>query len=490
VGNAKVTDLHTHVGHAGVWVAVRQISVRGLAILQLLILAKILTPADFGLFAIAMIAYAFIEAMTFLGFGHALIQRKNVDDIDLDTLFVVNIGRGVLLAVLVFALSKPISWLMNSVDSWELIASIGLLPLIIGLNNPAMILIQKELRMKQEILFYLSGALANLCISLLLAMQGYGAWSLLLGLVVQSIAQLVMSYVICKYRPSMRFSRSSFAHMFDFGKWILASQGLKYFSNNLPSWVIGHYLGVQSLGIYHVAGRFSQAIGSEFATLVSTVAFPAFSKIIGDNKRLANAYLRNQKIILSSSFFIFGAIIGLSQPFAKIFFNNEWAGIGTIISLLALIGAIQSIGSQAEIMKALNLTKTIAKYSLIRLLIVIAMIFYSVQTWGAIGAIIAILVPTILTLAPSMLIILRELNIKSISFLQIILAPLISFAIISCFGLIFDISGVETFGDLIILAVVYLVLYVSVLALIDIALKSEIIYEWKILAGRLLNYKQ
>jgi O-antigen/teichoic acid export membrane protein len=481
--------MHAQVGHAGLWVAIRQLAVRGLTILQLLLLARILSPDDFGLFAVAMMVYAFIEAMTFLGFGHALIQRKTVEPIHLNTLFVVNIVRGALLGMIVFAMAEPVSWLMNSTESKQLIAAIGLLPLIMGLHNPAMILFQKELQMKQELVFHLAGAIANLCTSMALALQGYGAWALIAGLVSQALVQLVVSYLIQSYRPSLQFSRTTFSEMFQFGKWLLASQGLKYFSNNLPSWVIGHYIGVQSLGLYHVAGRFSQSIGNEFSALISTVAFPAFAKLQVNEEKLAMAYLRSQKIALSASFLIFSCIITLSTPFVYIFLGDKWHGAETLIALLAVVGMVQSIGAQAEILKALNLPKIIAKFSLIRLLIVIALIFFTTHRWGANGAVVAILVPTLITLVPSMSIILRKLNIGTFAFIRMATPSLISFALVSTIPFVTNLNKLSTFYQFALMTGICLITYTFSLIIIDTILKTGITSEWKLLAFKSTRIK-
>jgi O-antigen/teichoic acid export membrane protein len=473
--------MHAQVSHAGLWVAIRQLVVRGLTIVQLLLLARILSPDDFGLFAVANMAYAFIEAMTFLGFGHALIQRKTVEPIHLNTLFTVNIVRGALLGMMVFALAGPVSWLMNSTESKGLIAAIGLLPLIMGLNNPAMILFQKELQMKQELVFHLAGAITNLCISMALALQGYGAWALIAGLISQALMQLVFSYLIQSYRPSLQFSRATFSEMFHFGKWLLVSQGLKYFSNNLPSWVIGHYIGVQALGLYHVAGRFSQSIGNEFSALISTVAFPAFAKLQTNEEKLAKAYIRSQKIALSASFLIFSCMIALSKPFVNIFLGDKWRGAEILIALLAIVGMVQSIGAQAEILKALNLTKFIAKFSLIRLLMVIALIFFTTNRWGVSGAVVAILVPTLITLAPSMSIILRKLNIGTFAFIRIATPPLISFTLVSAIPFTTNLNELSTFYQFALMMGLCVIIYTVSLIIIDAILKTGITLEWKLL---------
>ena len=479
----KSPSLHTQVGHAGLWVVIRQILVRGLAIVQLLLLARILSPTEFGLFAVAMMVYAFIEAMTFLGFGHALIQRKTVAPVHLNTLFVVNIVRGVLLGMMVFGLSGPVSWLMNSPTSQPLIEAIGFLPLIMGFHNPAMIIFQKELRMKQELAFYFAGALTNLGVSLALAQQGHGPWALIAGLIAQATTQLVVSYLIQSYRPTIQFSQSAFSEMFHFGKWLMATQGLKYFSNNLPSWVIGHYLGVQALGLYHVAGRFSQAIGNEFAALISTVAFPAFAKIQCDKERLADAYVRSQKIVLSASFLVFSCMIALADPFVQLFLGDKWNDAADIIILLTLIGAIQTVGSQAEVLKAVGRTKIIFQLNVIRLLLVSILIVPATLAYEEKGAVVAMLIPAFILSPFGQIVILQELSIKSLEFIRVISPPICSMTLIVISSRFFyfkelDILHFSAYF------VVTLIIYISSMMIMDGIFGAGIIKQWRLLVRR------
>lgn len=472
------SSLHGQVRRAVIWVAIRQIAVRGLSILQLLVLVRILSPEDFGLFAIAMMVYAFVEAMTFLGFGHALIQKKTVEPADLNTIYVVNVVRGILLALLVWAASYPVGMLMKSPASQPLIAIIGFLPLIMGFYNPAMILFQKELRMKQEFSFYSAGALANLLLSLWFAMRGAGVWALIWGLLAQSMAQLVLSYVVQKYRPKFEFNKTNFAEMFHFGKWLLASQGLKYFSNNLPSWIIGQYFGANSLGQYHVAGRFSQAIGNEFTTLISTVAFPSFSKLQSDIGRLSEVYIRSQRIVLSAAFLLFGCLIALSESIATVVLGEKWSDAGSLIMLLSILGALQSIGSQSEILKALNKTRYLYQINAIRLFFIIISIIPLCDWFGAKGAVVSIVATLIFLVPIGQIIILKELKIPSMSFIKIVSPPALSAAAMymTSVGIIGMPIGLPSFTKN---GCILIATYALTLFLLDKMIGSLIFHEWK-----------
>lgn len=469
----------TLIGKGSFWVLVRQIFVRSISVAQLLIIARVLNPEEVGLFSISMMVFVLIDSFTALGLGQALLRKSEINDLDIDTLFVSNIIRGLVLFILVLMLSFPVSIYMKEPNSRYLIFLIGLFPVIQGFNNPSLLVLQRTLNFKKEISFHLGGVISNFIITIALVYNGLGARSLVYGLLGQAIVQLVISYFISPYRPKLRYSKDSFSELFMFGKWIFYSQGLKYFSNNLPIWFIGGLAGVSALGTYHFASRVSQAIGNEFTSLVSTIAFPSFAMIQDNKTRLGSAYIRSQKIILSSSFLLFALIFSLSTPFTTIFLSKEWAGIASLIKLFSLIGLVQSIGAQAEILKALNLPNIIVRYSFYRLSIVLISIYYLTEKFGSKGALVSVLVASLFVCFLVMKTILINLQIAFVLYMKLLISPAITFLIVvilQCF-----LENIVSFGvgSFVLLLAFLIVLYIFILFVIDHILKTAIIFEWR-----------
>jgi len=467
------------VGKGSFWVLVRQIIVRSISIAQLLIIARILNTGEVGLFSISMMVFVLIDSFTALGLGQALLRKTEINDLDIDTLFVTNILRGLALFILVFLLSFPVSIYMKEPNSRYLIFLIGLYPLIQGFNNPSLLIFQRALNFKKEIPFHLGGVISNFVITIVLAYNGFGAKSLVYGLLGQAIVQLVISYFISPYKPRLRYSKDSFSELFMFGKWIFYSQGLKYFSNNLPTWFIGGLAGVNALGTYHFASRVSQSIGNEFTSLVSTIAFPSFAIIQDNITRLGPAYIRSQKIILSSSFLLFALLFSLSTPFTTIFLSIEWAGTATLIKLFSLIGLVQSIGSQAEILKALNLPNVIVRYSFYRLSIVLISIYYLTEKFGSEGALISVLFGALFSCILVMKIILINLRISFALFLNLLMPPSIAFIIVVSFQYFLDNILNFGVGSFVLSIFLHLFIYGITLFVFDHICKTSIFFEWR-----------
>ncbi len=467
------------VGKGSFWVLVRQLIVRLISVVQVLTIASLLTAGEVGLFSICMMVFILIDSFTAIGLGQALLRKTEINDLDIDTLFVINIIRGVLIFILVGLLSYPVSIIMDEPSSRSLILLMGFYPLIQGFNNPSILVLQRTLNFKKEIPFHLGGVVSNFIITVAFAIKGLGAKSLVYGLIGQGVVQLVISYIISPYRPRLRYSKESFSELFMFGKWILYSQGLKYFSNNLPSWIIGSFGGSNALGSYHIASRTSQSIGNEFTSLVSTIAFPSFAIIQDNITRLRSAYIRSQKIILSSSFLLFALMFSLSTPFTMIFLSKEWEGTAPLIKLFSLIGLVQSIGAQAEVLKALNLPNVIVKYSFFRLVVVLITIYYLTDNFGSIGALYSVLLSSLMICIPVMKIILFNLRISFTSYLNLLVPPSIAFCSVVSLQFFLEKSLHLGLGLFILSILIIIVMYAFILFFCDHIFKTDFLLEWR-----------
>ena len=470
--------MYSVVGVAGFWIGARQIVVRGANLIQLLLVASVVSAGEMGVYAAAVLAYNFVESITLIGFGHALIQKSEVDDSHISTLFIVNIIRGVVLAGLVFSLAYPVSRLFSTPEAAKMISFIGLVPLLIGFQHPAMVLLQKELRMEKEFMFHVVGAIVNFISSIVLVNFGFGAWSLIIGMIFQSISQVIISYWIHKYMPVFRFSLEAFNAMFQFGKWLMMSQAVKYFSINLPSWVIGHVLGVVALGQYTIGARFSISISSELTSLASSIAFPTFSKYQGDLIQLKKVYLKSQKVVLSLSMLLFSNIICVSKLIVEMFiWDGDYSNI-VVINVLSVVGLVQSIGSQVDILKSLGKVRMIALVNSARLALVFCFIFWFTRKWGVIGSVSAILLGAVVFTIPVMIIILNTLKISLLEYFKCFVPPVLAFGLV--FGVFEMLSLIDLFGSLraVLHVIVCSLSYLFLLFLLDRIFGSCIIEEW------------
>lgn len=465
------------------WSSVKIVMVRSLSLIQLFILARLLTPLEFGAFGLAMLVVNFTEAMSYIGFKQAIIQMKSVQSDTLNTLFVVNILRGMVLGAVILLCATPVSQFMGSPESAHLIAAICVYPIITGFNNPALTMLQRDLDLKKDTIFHLSGSVPFLVVSVIIAIYSPTAWAIFGGLLAQILSQLVMSYWLNDFMPSIEFSKVQFKKMFGFGGWLTIANILKYFSGNLPLWVITSILGVASLGIYQIAGKLSQTIGTELNKMITTLLFPSFSFLNEDGEALGKLYLTSQKIISSISFLVFGVLFVLSERIVDILLLEIWSPAAPVMAVLALLCLLQSLGSQVEIINAAGRTRFTAYIAMLRVIPTACLVVPFVNTWGLLGAVSLIVLITATTWLVSMMEISRLIGLGLGKLLIIYVPQLLAFIIMVITLRLLDRHFPESLLSLIGLAAISVMIFSLALYLLDRVLKIGIVNEIKKLSA-------
>lgn len=439
-------NLRSSISSGAFWSFTKLMSTRLFNILQLILLARILTPEDFGFFAIALMVYGFAEAISYMGFNQALIYMKDFDRNHLNTLFVVNIIRGIILSFLMIVLAVPAGKILNEPSAYIFIFGMAFTPIITSFHNPAMVAFQKNLELKPELFFQLSGVTLSLLISVFIAMFYPSAWALVGGVIAQQLGQLFASYYLHPFRPQFKFKKKSFDPMMNFGKWIIISQSLKYFVSNIPTWTIGSQIGVQALGLYRVSGRISESLGRDFSKMITSVAFPSFSFLQDSKNKLGEIYYASQRLVGSVSFLIFGLLISMPDRFVYVLLGEKWAEAIEIIFLLSILSLIQNIGSQVEVIKASGNTKFLTMIVFIRVTLISLFIYPAVHFFGINGAIYVIIVSAIITFPISMIKVCSFTQTAPKKLIKIYCPPLISIIIMMTVSNILDNLFISKFG--------------------------------------------
>ena len=479
------SNLRSSINSSIFWSSLRLIGARFINILQLIILARILTPEDFGFFAVALMVYGFAEAISYIGFNQALIFIKNINKDHLNTLFVVNLIRGIILFLLIIIAAIPASKILNQPISYIYIFGISLAPVITSLHNPAIIIFQKNLNLKPELFFQLSGVLLSLICSITIASIYPSPWALVCGVIAQQFGQLIASYYLHPFRPKLQFNKDSFAPMANFGKWIILSQSLKYFVVNIPNWIIGILIGIQSLGLYRISGRLSEALGRDFSKMITSVAFPSFSFLQDSKTKLGEVYYASQRLVSFFCFLIFGILISLPERIVDVVLGDKWQGASEIVFLLSILSLIQNVGSQVEVIKASGNTKFLTIVVFIRVIIITLFIYPSVFYWGIQGAVYTVIISAIITLPLSMKKVSSFTQTKVSKIIKIYIPPLFAMIFMTQLAQYLDEFFISNFGNLssqglgslIIILSILTMSYLLILYILDKVLKTDIYKE-------------
>jgi polysaccharide transporter, PST family len=290
------------------------------------LLARLLTPVDFGLVALATVFVSFAQLFVDQGLGDALIQRKTITRLQIDTAFWVAVVTGTVLMFVGFALAVPISIVVNSPDLAPIIAVLSITFLDVSLSSVQLAILRREMRFRSLALRRLVAVAASGVIGLAGAQYlNWGAWALVAQQVSYGVVSVAMLWRVSPWRPSFQWSRADFRELISFGTNIVGSDVLNFISRNSDNLLIGAFLGADQLGIYAVGYKILDTSQTLLVNAARKLAFPVFSRIQHDPGRSRRAYARVNRVL---SFVILPGYIGLSlvaQEAIVTLFDAKWA---------------------------------------------------------------------------------------------------------------------------------------------------------------------
>ena len=331
---------------SGAWSGATNTLNRIIQVIKLVILARFLPPAEFGLIGIAFLTIITVGSFTDLGIQAALIQKKE-EYIDqyLSTAWTIRATRGIILAVLLFLSAPYVATFFDEPRARDVVRVIAISPLILGFRNPGIVYFTKNLEFHKRFAQELSGTTVNFVIAVALGITLQNVWALVLGSLGGNVTSLVASYILHNYRPRIEFDRDVAAELINYGKWMFGDSIVKFLVNQGDDAFVGWFLNATSLGFYQMAYRFSNAPATEITSVISSVAFPSYSQVQSDTEKLRNSFYRTIRV---SSFISFPAAVGIiavAPSFVRGLLGEEWLPIIPVMQLLAVWGLLRSINS-------------------------------------------------------------------------------------------------------------------------------------------------
>src|SRR5258706_2375594 len=316
---------------------------RGLAVVKIAILARILSPSQFGVYGIALLVLGFLEVLTETGINVFLIQEKDETQKYLDSAWVVSIIRGILISLLILLSVPLIVFFFATPEVKILLYLVSGVAFVRGFINPMEVTFQKNLQFKKEFLFqgFLFFVDALVAVSIGFATKSESA--MIIGMLAAAVIEVILSFVLFKFRPKLKFDKEKFLKIINSGKWITGAGIFSYAFQNIDNIVVGRFLGTAPLGFYQQAYSISTLPVSEVGQIFNKVTFPVYVLIGGDRERLRIAFLKTLKIILLLVS-AFGLIVLIfSRPLVLIFLGSKWLTIEPVLKVLAIFGILKAI---------------------------------------------------------------------------------------------------------------------------------------------------
>lgn len=367
------------------WKAGSQIILQVTRMVVALLLARMLTPHDWGLAAMVLVFSGFAVVFTDNALGTALIQRRNVDENDRSTVFWCSAGVGLLLALLGFVLSEPLASFYKEPDVRWLFVALSAGFLVSALGTTQMALLVREMEFRKLELRQIAATLVGAAIGIGLAVAGYGAWAIVGQLLGEAVTSTILLWLLISWRPSLRFSTASIRKLGGFAGNVFAENLLWQGGRTVASVVIGRVLGAAALGTYALATTVILMPFARIAAPLQQVFFPAFSRISDDRERMADIWIRATRLIGAISIPALVGLIIVAPDFVQVVLGSKWEDATPVIQILAVVGIVQSLHTlNAEVLLALNKAGTLLRYTILWVAATTAAVVIGVQ-WGIVG---------------------------------------------------------------------------------------------------------
>lgn len=361
---------HEKVGAAFGWKFFERICVQGTNFLVTLLLARVLSPADYGTVSIIMIFVTLSNTFVQGGFNTALIQKRAVDESDYKTIFVFSSTVALFLYIVLFASAPLIASFYNVPELRKLLRVVAIVLFPGALNSVQVAYITRQLRFKILTISSFCSAIAAGIIGIVFAYRGAGAWALVVQQIINQVGNCVMTYILIRWFPHGKFSVKKLKLMLPFGSKVFASNFITALFLDIRSLLIGKVYSSDTLGYFNRGKQFPQAIMESVNGTIQTVLLPIYSRKQDFVDSVAHMV---SQVIRMLSLVLFPVIFGLAavaEPLVRLLLTDSWLECVPYLKIfsfsylflavqLSTIQAYKAIGDSGTPLKLEIIKKTI-----------------------------------------------------------------------------------------------------------------------------------
>lgn len=375
-----VPSVGKRMARGAAWMVALRSADRVLGFASMLVLARLLVPADFGLVALGMAVVVSLAAFSEFGFDLALIQKQAAERKLYDTAWTLSLLRGALTGALILLLAQPFAALMGDERLVVLVSVLALTPVLEGFANIGIVEFRKELVFSKEFQYRFSSRLSGVIVTVSLAFIWRDYWALVVGQLTASCLRLILSYCLHPYRP--RLSLAAWRDLFHFSKWIFLNAIIALASRRSAALVVGVFLTPASVGLISLSQETTSLVSQAFIRPIKRSFFPGFAKISHDVAPMRDVFLKAYGLTILLSVPLTAGIGLTADIFVPLAFGANWLETIPVIEILAGAALGTSLHLPIRpVLLALNRPEMLATLSIIRVTVLIPALI--IGTWSA-----------------------------------------------------------------------------------------------------------
>jgi lipopolysaccharide exporter len=319
---------------SGSWLIAAQGVERLLALISIAILARLLTPADFGILAVAGTVVAAVEIFSAFGFDWALLRKRDLSADYLNSAWTLRILLGIFTLAALLLAGPPAAAFYRLPQLKSVLFALGLGSFLGSLENIGTVYFRRDFAFHNEFLMRTISKLSGFFVTVITAFIFRSYWALVAGMLAVKAANILASYALHPYRPRPTLARAR--ELVGFSSWLLIGNLVDYFSQRFYDLYLGRVFGPTANGLFSVAGELARMPVSEVAAPINRVAYSKYSADIRANRGLADSYLKIASLIWMVSLPMCAGIVAVAPEAVVLLLGPRWTDAETAIRLLAL----------------------------------------------------------------------------------------------------------------------------------------------------------
>lgn len=318
------------------WSAADAFLGQGVTFLVGILLARMLTPAEYGLIGIVLIFTIILSGVVDSGFSNALIRKKDTTDDDYNTMFITNMAISIVMFLLLYISSPMIAQFFGRQELVDLCRVMGLILIIQALSITQTTILTKQIDFKTKTKASLISAIGSGVVGIGMAYAGFGVWALVGQQISKSLLYTIVLWSLVHWWPKMSFSKDSFHYMWGFGWKLMVSGLLNNIWNQMYQVVVGKFYSPATLGQYTRSKEYAGIFSQNFTVIIQRVSYPALAEVQDDAERMVQAY---RKVIKISMFITIVSLIllgAISEPLIYCLIGPQWGEAASYLPLICL----------------------------------------------------------------------------------------------------------------------------------------------------------
>lgn len=372
--------------------------IRLIGFINTLLVARLLTPDDFGLIAIGIVLVQMLENISEVGVSRTVVKFRDADQGMFDTLFTLSVLKGLLVFAVMAVLAPFAAGFYEDPRVTSVMIVLGAIAFLKALRNPKFFEFERDLDFSKELMTGIGAKILAVAVSIAIAVTYRSHWAIILGLGAGTLFEVVLTYV---FRPNMpKLSFSAFGQLIGFTGWISATGALIAINNKIAPLIMGRILGSTATGVYYVGSQLAGHVGRELTMPLVKALYPGLSSLQGQPERMRLAYLRGAEAMAA---IVAPAAFGLSfvaEDITAVVLGERWTDAALVVQILtpvfglmAVVSGMQSLAMAAGKVRPLFFREfyfLIAKFPIL---------IFGMMQYGLLGAVWGVVISNFIYIA-------------------------------------------------------------------------------------------